>query len=604
MHTHAAGGSPEASQARTTRQAPSVTRPSALRRSVVPPSALRSVQRTAGNATVTRMLARAQRADAPEEAQRQTGQEALLAGRTAVTEVLRSPGHPLPAGLRSEMEQRLGSDFSDVRVHTGPRAERSADAVSARAYTSGSHVVIGAGGADKHTLAHELTHVIQQRQGPVSGVQNSDGLRVSDPSDRYEREAERNARRAMSLAVPPTPVATPPDRGHVLAGYRNGQSAGADPVQRMAGPGAGATTPGVDARTIIERIRWQGSEDVLNRWHPDYDAAFASLEAELPSDFRADAGGDLLAQAQQMLTAHSIANPQHTPGQGLPARIVEYVLVQEDADSPPGIGGFNTLSMKGSEITGRPNFAKATTLALPIRPGMHRRHIIAWHNISSLLNRAYATHPAPLIAYLTAKLDTSQVAADLTSDSDKAIGNMPAASFGQAPPDVPQHEQRAEAEVLLRAAYVMNSSVKNLWVGSGKENSEINLLSRTLQGRLTDLTPERLATWEKELSNSTPKTPMAQQATALVLDRLRGIQGNSPTAQDVDDVKYYVWNEVIRHLETDASQDASPSAGNQQAVVVGNAVFDAVFVPSNNPSFDVVRQAIDFLWTGPRPTGA
>ncbi|WEV29778.1 DUF4157 domain-containing protein [Streptomyces sp. 71268] len=548
------------------------------------------------------MLARAQRADAPEVAQRQTGRETTVAGRTAVTEVLRSPGHPLPAGLRSEMEQRLGSDFSDVRVHTGPRAERSADEISARAYTSGSHVVIGAGGADKHTLAHELTHVIQQRQGPVSGVQNSEGLRVSDPSDRYEREAERNAKRVMSLAVPPTSAATSPDHGHTLAGHRHRQNAGARLVQRMAGPGAGATTTGVDASTIIEGIKRQG--EVLERWHPDYDVAFASLAGELPSGFTADARGDLLAQAQQMLTAHSIANPQHTPGQGLPARIVEYVLVQEDADSPPGIGGFNTLSMKGSEITGRPNFAKATTLALPIRPGMHRRHIIAWHNISSLLNRAYATHPSPLIDYLTAKLDTSQVAADLTSESDKAIGNMPAASFGQAPPDVPQHEQRAEAEVLLRAAYVMNSSVKNLWVGSGKENSEINQLSRTLQGKLTDLTPERLAIWEKELSNSTPKTPMAQQATTLVLHRLRGIQGNPPTDQDVDDVKYYVWNEVIRHLETDASQDASPSAGNQQAVVVGDAVFDAVFDPSNNPSFDVVRQAIDFLWTGPRPTGA
>lgn len=330
----------------------------------------------------------------------------------------------------------------------------------------------------------------------------------------------------MSLAAPPTPAATSPDHGHTLAGHRHRQSIGARLVQRMAGPGTVATTTGVDASTIIEGIKRQG--EVLERWHPDYDAAFASLVDELPSGFKGDAGGDLLAQAQQMLMAHSIANPQHTPRQGLPARIVEYVLVQEEADSPPGIGGFNTLSMKGSEITGRPNFAKATTLALPIRPGMHRRHIIAWHNISSLLNRAYATHPPPLIAYLTAKLDTSQVAADLTSDSDKAIGNMLAASFGQAPPDVPQHKQRSEAEVLLRAAYVMNSSVKNLWVGSGKENSEINLLSRTLQVRLSDLTPERLATWEKELSNSTPKTPMAQQATTLVLDRLRGIQGNPP----------------------------------------------------------------------------
>ncbi|WP_408055332.1 eCIS core domain-containing protein [Streptomyces paludis] len=68
--------------------------------------------------------------------------------------------------------------------------------------TSGSHVVIGRGGGDKHTLAHELTHVIQQRQGPVAGTDNGSGLRVSDPSDRFEREAEANAQRVMRGPAP------------------------------------------------------------------------------------------------------------------------------------------------------------------------------------------------------------------------------------------------------------------------------------------------------------------------------------------------------------------------------------------------------------------
>ncbi|NEE20089.1 DUF4157 domain-containing protein, partial [Streptomyces sp. SID7499] len=71
----------------------------------------------------------------------------------------------------------------------------SATEIGARAYTSGNHVVIGTGGTDKHTLAHELTHVIQQRQGPVAGTDNGTGLKVSEPSDRFEREAEANATR-------------------------------------------------------------------------------------------------------------------------------------------------------------------------------------------------------------------------------------------------------------------------------------------------------------------------------------------------------------------------------------------------------------------------
>ncbi|WP_372454694.1 eCIS core domain-containing protein [Streptomyces buecherae] len=85
-----------------------------------------------------------------------------------------------------------------MRIHDDLAAKESAEEVGARAYTSGSHIVIGNGGSDRHTLAHELTHVIQQRQGPVTGTDNGAGMRISDPSDRFEREAEANAKRALS----------------------------------------------------------------------------------------------------------------------------------------------------------------------------------------------------------------------------------------------------------------------------------------------------------------------------------------------------------------------------------------------------------------------
>ncbi|PZT71607.1 MULTISPECIES: eCIS core domain-containing protein [unclassified Streptomyces] len=126
--------------------------------------------------------------------------------RSSVKGVLRGSGEALDGALRAEMEERLGADFSDVQLHTGHAAQRSAAEIGARAYTSGSHVVIGAGGVDKHTLAHELTHVIQQRQGPVAGRPTEDGLSVSDPGDRFEREAEANATRVMRA---PAAVAEP-----------------------------------------------------------------------------------------------------------------------------------------------------------------------------------------------------------------------------------------------------------------------------------------------------------------------------------------------------------------------------------------------------------
>ncbi|MET9414697.1 DUF4157 domain-containing protein [Streptomyces klenkii] len=128
--------------------------------------------------------------------------------QSTVPEVLRSGGRPLDVTTRSDMEARLGADLSDVRVHTDAAAQRSAREIGARAYTAGSHVVIGRDGADKATLAHELTHVIQQRRGPVAGTDTGHGFAVSDPDDRFEREAEANASRIVSAPVGATEQAT------------------------------------------------------------------------------------------------------------------------------------------------------------------------------------------------------------------------------------------------------------------------------------------------------------------------------------------------------------------------------------------------------------
>ncbi|MEV0697092.1 DUF4157 domain-containing protein [Saccharopolyspora sp. NPDC050389] len=184
MHDRHSNGEAESSEReRRTRPPEPGARPSG-----VPGSAehILHLQRTLGNAAVARAIADA-RSGGVEEVQ-----------RSAVHEVLRSSGKPLDEPVRADMESRLGADFSDVRLHTGPAAQRSAAEIGARAYTSGNNIVVGDGGADEHTLAHELTHVIQQRSGPVAGTDNGSGLRISDPSDRFEREAEQNAKRVMA----------------------------------------------------------------------------------------------------------------------------------------------------------------------------------------------------------------------------------------------------------------------------------------------------------------------------------------------------------------------------------------------------------------------
>ena len=120
-----------------------------------------------------------------------------------VDDAVRAPGQRLPADLRASMEPRFGADFSDVRVHTDDVSARAAHAVAASAYTLSSHVVFGAGqyapGTDsgRRLLAHELTHVVQQRQAGADSVVNAD-RRISDPSDAAEREADATAERVTA----------------------------------------------------------------------------------------------------------------------------------------------------------------------------------------------------------------------------------------------------------------------------------------------------------------------------------------------------------------------------------------------------------------------
>ncbi|MFE2287966.1 DUF4157 domain-containing protein [Streptomyces sp. NPDC059443] len=117
-------------------------------------------------------------------------------------------GRALDPEVRTDMESRLGHDFGDVRVHTDAAAHESAAAVDAHAYTVGSDVVFQRGAYDpesargRQTLAHELTHVVQQRSGPVDGTDTGDGVRVSDPGDRFEREAVATAAEAMAAPAP------------------------------------------------------------------------------------------------------------------------------------------------------------------------------------------------------------------------------------------------------------------------------------------------------------------------------------------------------------------------------------------------------------------
>jgi hypothetical protein len=183
------------------------TGPESAPRTDTMPSAVLNLQRMAGNESVNALLGQ------QEEEERSPVHDVVGSGG----------GASLESGARSFLEDRMGADFSDVRVHTGARADESARSINAQAYTVGTDVVFRSGAYEpdtqggRHVLAHELAHVMQQKAGPVSGTPAAGGISISHPSDSFEQAAERSAAQAMSGAPAQT---MPASRGEAVVAQR------------------------------------------------------------------------------------------------------------------------------------------------------------------------------------------------------------------------------------------------------------------------------------------------------------------------------------------------------------------------------------------------
>ena len=90
----------------------------------------------------------------------------------------RGGGQPLPDQVRDSMEAVVGTDLSQVRLHTDARADQLTYLLQARAFTTGPEIFLRRGEyrpgspAGQRLLAHELTHVAQQ----TGGTLNADGV--------------------------------------------------------------------------------------------------------------------------------------------------------------------------------------------------------------------------------------------------------------------------------------------------------------------------------------------------------------------------------------------------------------------------------------------
>jgi hypothetical protein len=250
---------------------------------------------------------------APPRIQRFTGQASGHADTApaSVDQVLASPGRPLEAALRQDMEQRFGYDFSRVRVHAGAAAEQSARDVDAHAYTVGQSIVFDAGRfapgthEGRRLLAHELTHVVQQTGGsPVisreANIQrdSSEASPFPEPKDLVKahlgdlvmKKYTRIAKRLVQI------VATHPQPARYLQdffAYANEEISGAEDnigAEMVEGLTEGqldalaATEEGRYALTLIYKAIITGDASDYERKHANL-VLFAKARLDSPDKF-------------------------------------------------------------------------------------------------------------------------------------------------------------------------------------------------------------------------------------------------------------------------------------------------------------------------------
>ncbi len=104
----------------------------------------------------------------------------------------------MPDYVQAKMESSFGSDFSDVKIHSN--SSKATD-VGALAYTQGTDIHFAPGQYDPEStsgqelLGHELTHVVQQKEGTVKATTEANGVPVNDDPG-LEKEADELGRRA------------------------------------------------------------------------------------------------------------------------------------------------------------------------------------------------------------------------------------------------------------------------------------------------------------------------------------------------------------------------------------------------------------------------
>jgi len=158
------------------------------------------LQRTLGNRHVQQVLG--------SPGHGQSGPQAAPEVKAAV-ETKRGTGQPLEDEARADVESALGSDFSQVRIHTDAESDDLNRAVNAKAFTTGRDVFFRRGAynprnsAGRGVLAHELTHVVQQRGSSTMIQRLTQDLPYVGAAAAYLNPLNQAARLVLPALSPP-----------------------------------------------------------------------------------------------------------------------------------------------------------------------------------------------------------------------------------------------------------------------------------------------------------------------------------------------------------------------------------------------------------------
>ncbi|MCI3939202.1 DUF4157 domain-containing protein [Chryseobacterium aahli] len=116
----------------------------------------------------------------------------------------RGNGNIMDDGTKNFMENRFGTDFSNVKIHTGNEAVQMSRELNAQAFAVGNDIYFNEGkynptsDSGKHLLAHELTHTLQQRN---LIMQKDDDKNTLDPETEMGKKIITSAPDGLKIGI-------------------------------------------------------------------------------------------------------------------------------------------------------------------------------------------------------------------------------------------------------------------------------------------------------------------------------------------------------------------------------------------------------------------